>query len=141
MTKTSIIKATVYLRLPYRFRGLVHYYHSRKNSSIQADMVLEKELRVLHLYLKATSRDWPSQPAMREVSFSLGGACTLEDTFKAHHHTATILTSPHPLTVPLPMGQAYSNHHIPFPGPHRLVQIHVYEVHVQSTFGATLKSP
>ena len=28
-------------------RGLVYYHRGRKNGSIQADMVLEKELRVL----------------------------------------------------------------------------------------------
>ena len=30
-------------------RGLVHYCHGEKHGSVQADMVLEKELRVLHL--------------------------------------------------------------------------------------------
>ena len=34
------------------FRGLVHYHHGGKHDSIQADMVLEKELRILHLDLK-----------------------------------------------------------------------------------------
>jgi hypothetical protein len=38
--------------------GLVHYYHNRKHGSLQADMVLEKELRVMHLDLKATRRDY-----------------------------------------------------------------------------------
>jgi hypothetical protein len=35
------------LRLAYNFRCLVHYHHGRKHSREQADMVLEKELRVL----------------------------------------------------------------------------------------------
>ena len=35
---------------------LVHYHHGGKHGSMQADMVLEKELRVLHLDLKATRR-------------------------------------------------------------------------------------
>ena len=39
--------------MPY---SLVHYYHSRKHGSIQADMVLEKELRVLQLDLKTARR-------------------------------------------------------------------------------------
>jgi len=30
------------------FRGLVHFHHGEKRGSIQRDMVLEKELRVLH---------------------------------------------------------------------------------------------
>jgi hypothetical protein len=36
------------------FRGLVYYCHGRKHGSLQADMVLEKELRVLHLDPQAT---------------------------------------------------------------------------------------
>ena len=42
--------------LAYSFRGLVHYHHGGKHGSIEADMVLEKELRVLHLDLKAARR-------------------------------------------------------------------------------------
>ena len=42
----------------YSFRGLVHYCHGRKHGGVQADMVLEKELRVLHLDLKAAGGDW-----------------------------------------------------------------------------------
>jgi hypothetical protein len=37
------------LGLAYRFRGSVYYYPGQKYGSIQAEMVLEKELRVLHL--------------------------------------------------------------------------------------------
>ena len=33
--------------LPYIFRGSVHYHHVGKRGSMQAGMVLEKELRVL----------------------------------------------------------------------------------------------
>ena len=36
-----------------QFRGLVHYHHGRNHGSVQADMALEKELRVLHLNLQA----------------------------------------------------------------------------------------
>ena len=36
-----------------QFQSSVHY-HNRKYGSLQADMVLEKELRVLHLDLQAT---------------------------------------------------------------------------------------
>jgi hypothetical protein len=36
----------------YKFRGLVHYLHAGKRGSTQADMVLEKELRVLDHYLQ-----------------------------------------------------------------------------------------
>jgi hypothetical protein len=44
------------LGLAYRFNGSVLYHHGRKLCSIQADTVLEKVLRVLHLDLKAGRR-------------------------------------------------------------------------------------
>ena len=34
--------------LAYRLRGLVHYHHGGEHGSMQADMVLEKEPRVLY---------------------------------------------------------------------------------------------
>ena len=40
------------------FRDSVCYYHRRKYGSNQADMVLEKELRVLHLDPTAARRDY-----------------------------------------------------------------------------------
>jgi len=63
-TKATLIKANMKLGLAPRFRGLVHYHHSRKHGSVQADMVLE-ELRVLHLIPKANRR--------RLASRQLGG--------------------------------------------------------------------
>ena len=42
--------------LAYSFRGSVHYYHGEKFGSVQADMVLEEDLRVLHLDLEAARR-------------------------------------------------------------------------------------
>ena len=39
--------------LAYSFSRLVLYHHSGKHGSIQADMVLEKKLRVLHLDVQA----------------------------------------------------------------------------------------
>jgi hypothetical protein len=36
------------LGLAYRFRGLVHYHYGWKHGGTNVDMVLEKELRVLH---------------------------------------------------------------------------------------------
>jgi hypothetical protein len=41
------------LGLGYSLRGSVHYYQGGKHGSIQADKVLEEELRVLHLDPKA----------------------------------------------------------------------------------------
>jgi hypothetical protein len=36
---------------------LVHYYDGEKHGSVQADVVLEKELRVLHLDPQAAEGD------------------------------------------------------------------------------------
>ena len=60
MTKTTFIRDNISLGLAYRFRGLVHYHYDRKHGSIQADMVLEKELRFLHLDPTAASRETDS---------------------------------------------------------------------------------
>ena len=38
------------------FRGLAHYCHGRKHGSLQADMVREEELKVLHLDPQAAER-------------------------------------------------------------------------------------
>jgi hypothetical protein len=46
MAKAVLIKDNIKLGLAYRFRGLVHYYQGKKHDHIQADMVLEKDLRV-----------------------------------------------------------------------------------------------
>jgi hypothetical protein len=44
------------LGLAFIFRGSVHYHHGRKHGRVQADMVLEKGLRVLLLDLRAARR-------------------------------------------------------------------------------------
>ena len=49
MTKATLIKENISLGLACSFRGSVHYHHGGKRGSGQADMVLEKELRVLLL--------------------------------------------------------------------------------------------
>jgi hypothetical protein len=33
----------------FSFRSFIYYHHGRKHGGIKADMVLEEELRVLHL--------------------------------------------------------------------------------------------
>ena len=53
----ATLKESIYLGLAYNFRGLVHYQQGRKPSDILAVMVLEKELRVLHLELQAGGRE------------------------------------------------------------------------------------
>ena len=51
---SNAYKGNISLGLAYRFRGSVHYHHGGKHGSIQADMMLEKELRVVHL-------DWQTE--------------------------------------------------------------------------------
>jgi hypothetical protein len=46
------------------FRGSVHCRHGRKHGSVQIDMVLEKELRVLHLDLQAAGGGSDSGPGL-----------------------------------------------------------------------------
>jgi hypothetical protein len=41
------------LGLVYKFTGFVHYCHGEQHGGMQAGMVIEKELRALHLDLKA----------------------------------------------------------------------------------------
>ena len=53
-------KHDIQLRQAYSFRGSVHY-RGRKHGSLQADMVLEKELRVLRL-----------DPQAKEVNATVG---------------------------------------------------------------------
>jgi hypothetical protein len=53
-------KDNIELGLAYRFRGSVHYHQSRKHGSIQAGM-MQMELRVLLLHLKAASGRLPSR--------------------------------------------------------------------------------
>lgn len=79
MTTTTLIKKTVEVGA-YRFRGLVSY-SGGKHGSMQADMVLEKELRGLHLDLQAA------------------------DGCSHLHSDKTCLTRPHLLIVLLTMGQ------------------------------------
>jgi hypothetical protein len=51
------MKENIELGMAYSFRGLVRYHHGRKHGSIQADLVWEKEPRVLHPDLKAAEGD------------------------------------------------------------------------------------
>jgi hypothetical protein len=54
--------------LAYSFRGSVHYYHGWKHGSVQAGMVLEKELRVLYLDLKALEGDCKAGHSLKPQS-------------------------------------------------------------------------
>jgi len=55
MTTATLIKANIYLGLAYSRRGSVHHHHGRRHGSTQADVVLERELWVLHLDWQAVA--------------------------------------------------------------------------------------
>jgi hypothetical protein len=69
MTKTTLIKENIQLELAYKFRGSVHYHPGRKHDSIQAG-VMWKELRILHLVLKANRRVTSRQLGRESQSLS-----------------------------------------------------------------------
>ena len=54
--QANCYKENIELGLAYNFRGLVHYLHGRNYGGMQAKMVLEKELKVLHLDPNASRR-------------------------------------------------------------------------------------
>lgn len=57
MTVATLTKESVYLELACSFRGLVHCHHGEKHGSVQAGMVLDKELRepVGTVFIQATT--------------------------------------------------------------------------------------
>lgn len=57
MLTAALIKENVELGLAGWFRGLVHYSCGGKHGGTQADLVLEKELRVLHTYQQAAGKE------------------------------------------------------------------------------------
>jgi hypothetical protein len=100
--------------MAYSFRGLVNYHHDEKHGSIQADMVLQKELIALYPDLKAVRRLFPRQT--RGGSGSLRHIyIRLQRPLSTVTHSNKDTSSPkrvHLLIVAFPMGQEYSNHHI-----------------------------
>lgn len=57
MTKATLTKVKHFIGVGLQFRGSVHCHHGRKHGSVQAAMVLEKELRGLHLDPQAAGSD------------------------------------------------------------------------------------
>jgi hypothetical protein len=57
MTHSNTYKGKRLIGAGLQFRGSVHYQHGRKCGCAQTDMVLEKELRVLHLDPQAAGRE------------------------------------------------------------------------------------
>ena len=62
MTKATLIKDNIQLGLAHSFRGSVHYHHGMKQGRVQVDMVLGKELRVLHPDPQATGQKSDTGP-------------------------------------------------------------------------------
>jgi len=56
MTMENCYKGKHLIGAGLLFRGLVHYHHGGKHGVMQADMVLEKVLGVLHLDQQAAGR-------------------------------------------------------------------------------------
>ena len=56
MTKATVTKENISLGVAYRFSVLVLYHHGRKHGSMQADVVLEREVKVLHLALQEVEK-------------------------------------------------------------------------------------
>jgi hypothetical protein len=50
--------------LAYSFRALLHDHYGRKYGKTQADMMLEKELRVLHLDPQIAEGDCYTRPSL-----------------------------------------------------------------------------
>lgn len=57
MIRLTIIKKNIQLKLAYISRVLFHYHHQEKCGGMQKHMVLEKELKVLHLDSQAEEGD------------------------------------------------------------------------------------
>ena len=51
------------------FRGSDHYHHGRKHGSLQVDMVLEKDLKILHLDPKVSRRRLSSIDSQEKAFF------------------------------------------------------------------------
>jgi hypothetical protein len=59
------------LGLAYRFKGSVLYHHDGKHGTMQGDIVIEEELRVLYLDLKADRRRLSSADRQEENGIPL----------------------------------------------------------------------
>lgn len=78
------------------FQRFIHY-HDREHGSVQADRVLEKELRVPHLDPQAVEGHFSAQ-------------CRNMGDLKANPYSDTLPpTSPYLLIVPLPMGPTFNH--------------------------------
>ena len=72
MTAVTLRKESIKLGSTYSFRDSVHYHHGEKHGSVQAGMVLEKELRVLHPDQQAGEGDEDIQACMHTHTHTEG---------------------------------------------------------------------
>ena len=80
MITATRVKDKISLGVANSFRGVVHDHHGGKHDSAQADMVLVKELKILHTDLKTAGRErhWSSpglsvlSQSFREASVTVG---------------------------------------------------------------------
>ena len=72
MTNATLIKKLIKLALAYSLRSLVYYPHGGSHGGIQADIVLEKELRVRHLDSKAPRKRLASTGRQEEALVNTG---------------------------------------------------------------------
>jgi hypothetical protein len=100
MTKATLIKENINWGWLTVSEVLVHYHHGRKQGSVQADMVLEKELRVLRLDLQAVEGDCVPHCCSLSIEERDLKACPQSNTFPP--------TTPC-LIVPVPLGQAFKH--------------------------------
>ena len=96
MTMSTFMKESFYLGLAYSFRDLAYYHHGGRPGGTQADVVLEKELRVLQLHLQAEGKEhrWAWLRLLKPQSLSQG------------HTSSNKSTPPNPSQVPFPDDQA-----------------------------------
>lgn len=108
--------------LAYSFRCLVHYWHGRKHGSMHTDMVLEKELKVLHPDWQGVGRDSESLAWLKHLRpLSPPAMPHFLKQYQTHSNKAsppnsTSLyesTKPFLFTIPHHPAQKFLSRHIP----------------------------
>ena len=105
---TTFIKEKHLLGLVYSFRGLVYYHHSRKHGSVPTDMVLEKELRVLHLDPMTAEGNCHSRASLSIYETSKSTS-TVTHFLKQGHTHSNKATSPSSATLYGPSIQTHES--------------------------------
>jgi hypothetical protein len=95
-----------------QFRGLICYPHSWKHGCMQADMVLERYLRVLHPDLQAAGRGCHTRPGLSIWDFEV------HPQWHTSSRTTSTPTRTHLLIVPVPMSLRGGGRAFSFKPPH-----------------------